>query len=80
MFTSQVANCALGEVLDLVDKWQRDGRSGFCLPVIRDKTLEMLEILADERRRDNCDVCASIGMVEDMPCSHCEPMYKATTC
>ena len=52
MTTSEID--VLNEVLDLVDKWQIDGRTGFCLPVIRGELLEKLEKLSDDRRMNSC--------------------------
>lgn len=72
---------ALDEVLDIVDEWQREGRTGFCLPVLRGKLLAGLEVLADERRRDRCSWCDGTGKIsdgyEDMNCTHCEPLADA---
>lgn len=77
-FTAQVANRALGEVLDLVDEWQRNGRTGFCMPVLRDELLVSLEALADERRRDRCNIRNGTGELDDhgekWPCAHCTPL------
>lgn len=41
---------ALDAVLELIEQWQRDGRNGHCLPVIRGELLEELERVADKRR------------------------------
>lgn len=69
---------ALGDVLDIVDQWQRKGRIGYCLPVLRDDLLERLEALADERRRDGCTMCHGTGAIsdgyDDWDCKHCEPL------
>lgn len=65
---------ALDDILDMIDDWQKDGRNGHCMPVIRGKLLEALEELADERRRDNCKWCHSSGYIDDMPCTHCRPL------
>ena len=63
------------EILDLIDEWQNDGRTGFCLPVIRGDLLASLEHLADERRRDKCTICNSTGKIEyGDSCQHCKPM------
>ena len=65
---------ALDDILDLIYDWQIDGRVGYCLPVIRGKQLEALEVLADERRRDNCKRCDGTGVIDEMPCTHCKPL------
>lgn len=49
----------LNAVLDKVAKWQADGRTGFCLPVLDGELLEELEALTNERRRDTCTVCGA---------------------
>lgn len=35
---------ALSDILDLINDWQQDGRNGHCLPVIRGRQLEALEL------------------------------------
>lgn len=52
-------------VLDLVDQWQKDGRVGFCLPVIRFELLGKLETAVDKRRRANCETCSGIGHIDE---------------
>ena len=71
---SKQHRAALNDILDLINDWQMNGRSGFCLPVISGKQLEGLEELADERRRDKCQWCHSSGMVDYMICPHCRPL------
>lgn len=38
-------------VLDLVSNWQRDGRNGHCLPVIRGELLELIERYIEKRKK-----------------------------
>lgn len=56
---------ALDAVLDLIEQWQRDGRNGHCLPVIRGGLLEKLEMLTDERRTENCAMCGGNGYLQE---------------
>lgn len=71
----------LNAVLDEVSQWQADGRDKTAPPALRDALLDALEELADERRRDNCDVCNGNGVVndgyEDWTCQHCLPLREA---
>ena len=68
---------ALNAVLDEVSEWQLKGRSGYCMPVLRGALLEALEALADERRRDECNICGGSGVVDDFPCAHCPQLHDA---
>lgn len=67
---------AFYRVLDLIVAWQDMGRCGFALPVINGELLEMLEELADKRRKENCSFCNGTGKVFDgyanYKCAHCE--------
>ena len=75
-FPLQIANRALDDVLDIVNDWQLAGRTGYCLPVLEGTLLERLEILTDERRKDNCSICGGSGLVDEFECSHCKPLYQ----
>lgn len=65
----------LDVVLDIVNEWQLAGRSGYCFPGLGWAILDRLEILADGRRRDNCSICGGSGLVDEVECSHCKPLY-----
>jgi hypothetical protein len=71
----QQEKAVLNDVIDLIEEWQNAGRTGFCLPVIRDDLLAALEELADERKRDKCTICNSTGKIEyGDSCMHCRPL------
>lgn len=66
---------ALDDILDLICDWQKDGRNVIRLPVLNWRQIKSLEVLADERRRDNCKRCDGTGVMNDeMPCTHCKPL------
>lgn len=53
---------ALEGVLDLVESWQNSGRKD--LPIIQGNLLELLEIIVDDRRQENCTLCDGVGRLE----------------